>query len=652
MRLPAYDDIENLAAETRAFIAAGGRRQDGRPPEGDAGAEALEADAMRRALALRQSFRWANGVVLIPTFVTLARRGAFAGLEAGGTVGLTALAARADIGSRRTYGVLWGALRLLTLQGWLRLDGSDAHSRYALTPVGQACARIYEARRDLFDTVPAWVEMFSDLPALLSGAAGPAAYARFERLAARQAERWGLASAGPEDAPALQAREELAEALDGLLIGPLLTAFDMPEFRRTEHGFEKVGPSVFEHWRGGNGQFPDPIDDRLRGPATALLARQGLAVASPLRLTPWGDLLRSIAAPFAGLGASYLRSYARLDDILFSHPDPLGVSEDRHVDRLVNIYASSGAGSGPLSRTFLENVIGPLFAQPLARQPAGVADMGCGDGSALLRMARFIVEETPRGRALSDHPLVVVGADYNASARSVAAANLRALASIEGVITRVVAADISDPATYDRTLRACGLEIRGPDGARRAVGLADLVHSFMFLLHNRRLSVRDDAEAEQIFRTHIKDEETLRMARQGFRVSYAGPAGMVSGFTAAADLLALLDRWRPYAGHGFAVVEAHSPSADVDDDGGASPACPPGDLPHVLNWGMHFLSQQYMTPYKEFRRIMAFAGYAPTNGAHGRLYPAHISGIDAEPNTRFFNVAHYVPIREPQGAAE
>ncbi|MBH9673003.1 hypothetical protein JAO14_37475, partial [Burkholderia contaminans] len=88
-------------------------------------------------------------------------------------------------------------------------------------------------------------------------------------------------------------------------------------------------------------------------------------------------------------------------------------------------------GSGPASKEITTKIIRRLFDEtPLDQQPAGISDMGCGDGSALRRLAQYVIESTRRGRHLADHPLIVVGADYNESARSRAADTLAALSDV------------------------------------------------------------------------------------------------------------------------------------------------------------------------------------------------------------------------------
>ncbi|MET5013412.1 hypothetical protein AAHH80_41190, partial [Burkholderia pseudomallei] len=63
---------------------------------------------------------------------------------------------------------------------------------------------------------------------------------------------------------------------------------------------------------------------------------------------------------------------------------------------------------------------------------------------------------------------------------------------------RVIDADISRPDRYDEAVAASGLTVQGPDGGPRAARLSDLLHPFMFLVHNRRLGVRCGEAADAI----------------------------------------------------------------------------------------------------------------------------------------------------------
>ncbi|HEX8449902.1 MAG TPA: hypothetical protein VF652_09965 [Allosphingosinicella sp.] len=622
MQFPDYEDGDALLSLAGQVSSEGPKVLSGR----------LTLDELRKVQALRQGFRWANGVVLVPTFAALARRGVLEPVPGSdGWTTLEALLERGGSGDRRLLGTLWGGLKLLALQGLVELEGHDSDSRFRPTRRGIAAGRLHARHRQVFDAVPRWAEALSDPLALRSGSGPDGSLACLSDMASLHGREWGFREGAEAEEPALV--EELVEALDGLLVGSLLVAVDMPQYRLEASGLRPCGPSPFARLAAGEGRLGDLTDARFAKAAESVFASAGILSPDRNALTEWGEWLRSVAAPFCGLGVSYLRSYARVDELMFVNPDPLGIDRDSHVDRVVNIYASAGAGSGPLSRTLLEKGVRAIFDRPLEEQPAGVADMGCGDGSGLLRMVRYIVEHTERGRNLDRYPLVAVGADYNESARLVAATTLSALDGVPGVSWRVLHADISDPVGYDAAIRSAGLSRARPEG-EDVVGAADLVHSFMFLLHNRRLAVRDDAEAEAVF---LEAGCPAGSEREAFGVSFAGPDGLVSGFQAAADLLAMLHRWRPFLGSGMLVLEGHSPSPQAGGD------LSPGDLPHVLNWGMHFPSRQYMMPFIEFTRVLDIAGFSPAGGIHGSVYPEGLRGPDVKGPTRFFSIGWFKP---------
>nr|WP_229425339.1 hypothetical protein [Massilia sp. Se16.2.3] len=211
--------------------------------------------------------------------------------------------------------------------------------------------------------------------------------------------------------------------------------------------------------------------------------------------------------------------------------------------------------------------------------------------------------------------------------------------------------------------------MRGADGSLRAPGLRDFVHTFMFLVHNRRLQIRSDADAERVLQAHLDSanralladvaatfygaalpagEWTLATLKNAFRVAYSDAQGLVPGFVAAADLVDFMGRWKPFIEHGFLTVEAHSPWAEnlieetPQDDAAWMKV---EKLPHPFNWGMHFLSRQFMMPYNEFRLALALAGFTPSGAVHGRIHPEGFPGLDTLNAYRFFNIANYVPVQ-------
>ena len=172
-------------------------------------------------------------------------------------------------------------------------------------------------------------------------------YAQFARICTAG---WTLPT--PANDVEWQAGEQLRMAMDGLVLGPTWVALDMPVFRAGSGRSisSQSAPSIL-----------DPLDRQPSGVAVgawsdadsvilraawSLMRKFGMVdiEREKVRLTEAGRIHRPIAAPYAGLPASYLRSYAVLDEILFGNPDPLDIDNDGHIDRVMNVYASSGAG--------------------------------------------------------------------------------------------------------------------------------------------------------------------------------------------------------------------------------------------------------------------------------------------------------------------
>lgn len=697
MRLPSNDD--QLQQELNAYVNSDLERSCrilGLPPgtsirlrvdsDGNAirqeyqGAEVLlhvpQRDA-RQILAYSLSFTWASGVVLIPTLIELVSSGAFEQASEGREAGVLEFVRQHQPTPEPNLGLAWGALNLLALQGWVHLRGGDRNARYALTPVGAWVVRYVQANFPLFQRLAKAVDFLQHLHALCHRRmSDAAALAEYDQLVELSAEGWGIAAGAGKDA--LRAHAQLLAAMDGLLVGPTWIALDMPLFEQAGNRIATRAPAVFARfdvegaWQTAGSTELEPA---FLAPAWRLLERLGqieIVEAGKLRLSAWGSLVRPIAAPYAALPASYLRTYAHLKDLLFGNPDPLGIDQDTHVDRVMNVYGSSGAGSGPAAREITDKIIRRLFDDPdLDRQPAGLADMGCGDGSSLAKLANYVINHTLRGKHLESHPLLVVGADYNESARARTRENLASLDVVPGVQVRVLHADIGDPAAYDQAMRESGLKVREPAGERPA-GLRDFLHTFMFLVHNRRLKIRDEARAQDVLsgslasvdRALLKkvddsyfagrlvgDQQaespmSLEQLKQTFRVAYSDAGGFVPGYVAAADLIDFMKRWKPFIFHGFLCVEGHSPCAEdllEPTPENADAWMRVDKLPHPFNWGMHFPSRQFMMPFDEFMLALALAGFAPRDEIYGRVHPEGFPGFDLASEFRFFSIADYVP---------
>lgn len=632
----------------------------------------------QRVMAYTRSCNWANGIVLVPTLVRLVFAGAFRGLKAGTPRAMRSLVLVRQPDPTRNLGVMWGALNLLSLAGWLTISGGDERAEFTLTPAGEYVVACVERARPLFLLLANATSVLQHLHALCHRTRDdPADSALYAQLARICIAGWSLPT--PVNDLDRQVDEQLRMAMDGLLLGPTWVALDMPVFERKQDGqYSQTAPSILER-----------LDDQPNGAAIgtwagadhvvlraawSLMRKFGMVdiELEKVRFTESGRIHRPIAAPYAGLPASYLRSYAVLDEILFGNPDPLDIDNDGHIDRIMNDYASRRAGWGPASQDITTKILRKLFDMtPLEQQPAGIADMGCGDGSAIKRLAEYIVNSTLRGRYLGEYPLLVIGADNNRSARSRAMATLSSLDGVPGVQVRVIDADVMQPDRYDDELARSGLTVRRPDGSVGPARLSDLLHTFMFSIHDRRLSVRQEAAAEAILERRLRTVDRFRLRsvvdqyysgcltvsgrtelpttvdeiKRAFRVAYGDEDGLVPGHVVAADLIEFISRWKPHATHGLLIVEGHSPwAANLCE---VAPNAPrrwrrTEQLPSVFNWGMHFVSRQFMTPFNEFMLAMTLAGLRPSTPIYGRIHPEGFPGPELLSDYRFFSIANFV----------
>ena len=109
-----------------------------------------------------------------------------------------------------------------------------------------------------------------------------------------------------------------------------------------------------------------------------------------------------------GMAASYLPLLAQLAQ-LYSDGAPVAagpVERDWHVHRGLNVGASAAAHTRYFADA--DAIFSDLFdREPVKAQPRFVADMGCGDGSWLVRLHRLITERTRRGQPPNQAPLMV-----------------------------------------------------------------------------------------------------------------------------------------------------------------------------------------------------------------------------------------------------
>ena len=164
----------------------------------------------------------------------------------------------------------------------------------------------------------------------------------------------------------------------------------------------------------------------------------------------------------------------RVSTLLFGNPRIPRVDEsgvELLVNRGMNVWGSGGAHKTYFKK--VDEIVVEIFNRPIERQPQGICDMGCGDGTFLEHLYSVVKHRTARGTVLDKHPLILVGPTSTKwrgerRNRRYARANVPLTTSSEAIsIVR---------RNWLAILRQLGLDIH------------DLLHVRSFLDHNRPYS--------------------------------------------------------------------------------------------------------------------------------------------------------------------
>ena len=234
-----------------------------------------------------------------------------------------------------------------------------------------------------------------------------------------------------------------------------------------------------------------------------------------------------------GVTVSYLPLFKSLNTLLFGNPNALrdvAKNEDEiHVNREMNVWGSGGAHATYFK--VIDDIIIELFNKPISEQPKGILDMGCGNGAFLQHIFEVIERQTLRGKMLEEHPLFLVGADYNQAALKVTRANL-----IKADIwAKVIWGDIGRPDLLANDL-----------AENYNIDLKDLLNVRTFLDHNRIW------EEPRTIKKHRVSISTGAFAHRGERIS---------NNRVEDNLLEHLSKWAPYVQkYGLLIIELHTVS--------------------------------------------------------------------------------------------
>ena len=277
-----------------------------------------------------------------------------------------------------------------------------------------------------------------------------------------------------------------------------------------------------------------------------------------------------------GVTVSYLPTFVKLDELLFGNPLILKTEfpndTEKHVHREINVWGSGGAHSTYFK--VVDKIIIKLFNKPIEEQPKGNLDMGCGNGAFIQHAFDVIESRTLRGKMLDEHPLLLVGADFNKAALKVTRANL-----IKADIwAKVIWGDIGRPDLLAQDLKE-----------DYNIDLKDLLNVRTFLDHNR------------IWESPAT--ETKRISKSSGAYTFKGKR--LSNNLVEQSLLEHLNKWKPYVKKfGLLIIELHTINPKLTSKNLGKTAATAYDATHGY-------SDQYILEVDVFNNIATETGLIP-----------------------------------------
>ena len=298
-----------------------------------------------------------------------------------------------------------------------------------------------------------------------------------------------------------------------------------------------------------------------------------------------------------GVTTSYVPMLMHSAALMFGDPLILQSNGDYelHVNRAMNVWGSGGAHLSYFKR--VAQIIIPIFNQPIEKQPKGIIDIGCGDGAFIKYLYHVIKTETLRGTMLDEHPIVMVGADYNKAALDITRNNL----SKAQVPVTVLWGDIGRPDVLAHDL-----------SQDYEINMSDLLNVRTFLDHNR------------MWQEPISVEDATTETTTG---AFAYRGNLLQNNVVEASLVEHLKLWFPYVKkYGLIVIELHAVAPAIIAQNIGKTAATAYNLTHAL-------SDQYIVDIATWDRTMRKVGLEPDPSVSMKF-----------PNSELANISinHYV----------
>lgn len=452
-------------------------------------------------------------------------------------------------------GYLNVGLRIICAQGWLiqHLDNANDNISYEINDNSAKAFGLVHLYEDAVKLLPYSVNFPNER-------IGADAFIMLERIFDKFQAKFGLKNADNDDI-----EHQILKHIEGVIVAPIVVllgvnglfhkyfmeaSFRAQEYHKDPESFKKI-LDFLAHL----GWFTKKKD-------TYQFTDEGLFFAK--------------RASAYGVTVSYIPTFIQLDELIFGNALVLKTDSpdetEKHVHREMNVWGSGGAHSTYFK--IIDEVIIKLFNKPIDEQPKGILDMGCGNGAFIQHIFDVIEYQTLRGKMLEEHPLLLVGADFNQAALKVTRANL-----IKADIwAKVIWGDIGRPDLLAKDLK---------DDYN--IDLKDLLNVRTFLDHNR---IWDPPKNK------TKRESTSSGA-------YTFQGKRISNNLVEDSLLEHLQKWKPFVERfGLLIIELHTINPKLT-------AANIGKTAATAYDATHGYSDQYILEVDVFNKVAAEAGLHP-----------------------------------------
>ncbi len=496
-------------------------------------------------------FRHLDGIVTAPTAYTLHEEGVLTYILKKEKVALQELSKA----FKANEGYLNVALRVLAAQGWLDYKIVEENDIWVYTNKKSAIA---------FGLIP----LFKDVVDLiqLSGKFHQrkfekAPFLALEKIVKKYKQNYGIVFS--KEGVEREIQQQVLKHIEGHIVGPSVVALGMGGMFHKYFMEASFMPEEFHK------------DGESFGKLLDFFTFLGWFTKknNTYSFTPKGFFYAKRASAY-GVTVSYIPMFRRVKELIFGDPSifwnlPAGATEI-HVDRAMNVWGSGGAHSAYFK--VIDKIIIDLFNKPIEEQPKGILDMGCGNGAFLIHLFEVIENRTLRGQMLEEHPLFLVGADYNKAALKVTRGNI-----IQADIwAKIIFGDIGRPDLLADDLQE-----------NYGIQLGDLLNVRTFLDHNRIWS------EPTAITPNRKSNSTGAYAFRGKRLSNA----LVED-----NLKEHLQKWSPYVQRfGLLVIELHTISPSITAQNLGKTAATAYDATHGF-------SDQFIVEIEVFNKVAVEAG--------------------------------------------